>query len=248
MDLVGKIDPAEVLSHLNHLGYQNITPLQLKEFIRDLKKLIVHDQLSSSSGSSSDSLTSLSSSVTSESEYYSTSETSSDQTGALSNVCRNKKSNPVKCDFIKGNSKSRPSQPVSNVSTTTAFSGGTLRRSSTSSSSISGKLTHKENMPPRRGRTQSVSEEYLQEAVRPKTSFIRPWQLQGQPSGPSRVGPSDPVSRYHYYQSLWAKHKCPGEDSHADLRWVIREKMLGQDPHLYSKNQVAVKKVNRIRM
>ncbi|KAK3909240.1 Hydrolethalus syndrome protein 1-like protein [Frankliniella fusca] len=245
MELAEKIDPAEVLAHLNQLGYQNITPHQLKEFIRDLKKLIVHDQLSSSSGSSTGSLTSLSSSVTSESEFYSTSETSSNQTGALSNVCENKNSNPVRCDLFKR--KKRMNQPVFNVSTTTAHSGGTLRRSSTSSSSICEKIAQKENIPTRRARTHSVSEENLHEAVRPKTSFIRPWQLQGPTSGPPRVGPSDPVSRYHYYQALWAKQKCPGEDSHADLRWVIREKMLGQDPHLYSKN-VAVKKTNRIRM
>lgn len=65
---------------------------------------------------------------------------------------------------------------------------------------------------------------------------IRPWQLQGNTSGSVRTGRSDPVSLYHYYQTLWAQKKCPGEDSHADLRWVIREKMMGQDPHLYSQS------------
>lgn len=34
MELADKIDPAEVLAHLNQLGYKNISPPQLKEFIR----------------------------------------------------------------------------------------------------------------------------------------------------------------------------------------------------------------------
>lgn len=39
-----RLDPREVLAHLHQLGYQNITPHQLKEFIIDLKKLIKHEQ------------------------------------------------------------------------------------------------------------------------------------------------------------------------------------------------------------
>ncbi|GAB0093406.1 Hydrolethalus syndrome protein 1, C-terminal domain [Sergentomyia squamirostris] len=40
------LDAREVLHHLNELGYRNITAQQLKEFIRDLKKLIKYDTLS----------------------------------------------------------------------------------------------------------------------------------------------------------------------------------------------------------
>ncbi|XP_055709819.1 uncharacterized protein LOC129805732 [Phlebotomus papatasi] len=39
------LDAREVLHHLNELGYKNITAHQLKEFIRDLKKLIKYDTL-----------------------------------------------------------------------------------------------------------------------------------------------------------------------------------------------------------
>lgn len=108
MDLADKISPVEVLSHLRDMGYHNITPLQLKEFVTgivymqdiscfdvhfnlltldsnllisltDLKKLIVYDQLSSSSGSSSSLSTSSSSS--SESDYFSSNETLSNSSG-----------------------------------------------------------------------------------------------------------------------------------------------------------------------
>lgn len=37
------LDAREILSHLNHLGYRNITAVQLKEFQMDLKKLIRYD-------------------------------------------------------------------------------------------------------------------------------------------------------------------------------------------------------------
>lgn len=38
---------------------------------------------------------------------------------------------------------------------------------------------------------------------------------------------SDPVALYQKYQAEWKKRKLPGEDNRADLRWAIREKMLG---------------------
>ncbi|XP_053674911.1 uncharacterized protein LOC128725212 [Anopheles nili] len=37
------LDASEILNHLNHLGYRNITVAQLKEFQSDLKKLIKFD-------------------------------------------------------------------------------------------------------------------------------------------------------------------------------------------------------------
>uniref|UniRef100_A0A8D8Q2Z7 Uncharacterized protein n=1 Tax=Cacopsylla melanoneura TaxID=428564 RepID=A0A8D8Q2Z7_9HEMI len=41
------LDPKEVLAHLNYLGYHHITGHQLKDFMKDLKKLIRYDQLRS---------------------------------------------------------------------------------------------------------------------------------------------------------------------------------------------------------
>ncbi|KAL1139663.1 hypothetical protein AAG570_006641 [Ranatra chinensis] len=39
-----ELDPREVLDNLYSLGYRNITPEQFKDFMKDLKKLIRHDQ------------------------------------------------------------------------------------------------------------------------------------------------------------------------------------------------------------
>ncbi|XP_034256046.1 uncharacterized protein LOC117654030 isoform X2 [Thrips palmi] len=233
MDLVDKLNPAEVLSHLRDMGYHNITPLQLKEFVIDLKKLIVYDQLSSSSGSSS----SLSTSTSSESDYFSSYETLSDSSGEAIRQLESNRLYPPgqhgRYENLVCRASSKPALPASSRST--------FKRSSFSSSSLSQKLTQKENLPPRRERTKSNSGQTLEEIVKPKTSFIRSRKLQEMQSGSQKPAPHDPVKLYHHYQSFWAKHKCPGEDSRAELRWLIREKMLGQDPHLYSKT-VPVKK------
>ena len=36
----------------------------------------------------------------------------------------------------------------------------------------------------------------------------------------------NPVQKYQQYKKVWSKQKAPGENSHAELRWWIREKML----------------------
>lgn len=40
---------------------------------------------------------------------------------------------------------------------------------------------------------------------------------------------SDPVQRYHEYRRFWDAFKAPGEKSHKNLRWMVRERMMS-DP------------------
>lgn len=47
------------------------------------------------------------------------------------------------------------------------------------------------------------------------------------PRIPVKPSKSDPVALYHHYQAEWKKMTFPGEDNRANLRWAIREKMLG---------------------
>lgn len=250
MELADKVDPAEVLAHLKQLGYRNITPPQLKEFIKDLKKLILYDQLSSSSSSAS--LTSLSSCATSDSETHSSSDSSYEdvslQSQTLNSKCPFERSDQMGLRvFMKGKKSDKENKQGVSKNTPSLHSGIALRRSSASSSSISEKVPLRQNVPLRKGRTVSSSTDNLLGASKPKTSFIRPWQLQGVATGTGRTGSRDPVSLHQYYQTMWAKHKCPGEDSRSDLRWLIREKMLGQNPQLYSKT-VPLKKNGRVTM
>jgi len=44
------------------------------------------------------------------------------------------------------------------------------------------------------------------------------------------TGRMDPVARYHYYKNLWDKQKAPGEDRHMQLRWNVRAGTMGKVP------------------
>jgi len=44
------------------------------------------------------------------------------------------------------------------------------------------------------------------------------------------TGRMDPVARYHYYKKLWDKQKAPGEDRHMQLRWNVRAGTMGKVP------------------
>lgn len=46
-------------------------------------------------------------------------------------------------------------------------------------------------------------------------------------SSAKSINKCDPVALYHYYQEQWKKQKFPGQENHSDLRWSVREKMLG---------------------
>ncbi|KAK9507514.1 hypothetical protein O3M35_007354 [Rhynocoris fuscipes] len=66
--------------------------------------------------------------------------------------------------------------------------------------------------------------------LKPCPSFIRPSSSKVKP--PPRA---DPVALYHYYKTLWSQHTLPGENSHEDLRWRIRHKMSA--PPVLTKTQ-----------
>ncbi|XP_011303854.1 uncharacterized protein Hyls1 [Fopius arisanus] len=61
-------------------------------------------------------------------------------------------------------------------------------------------------------------------------SFIRPWRLNPETQGILQTVKSDPVALYQNYQKGWKQISFPGENPHTDIRWAVREKMLGIDP------------------
>lgn len=61
-------------------------------------------------------------------------------------------------------------------------------------------------------------------------SVIRPWKLQSEASRFPQKSKSDPVMLYHKYQKEWKQFSFLQDNKHANVRWAIREKMLGADP------------------
>ncbi|XP_017877956.1 uncharacterized protein LOC108623735 [Ceratina calcarata] len=68
-------------------------------------------------------------------------------------------------------------------------------------------------------------------STRNTKSFIRPWRLQPEVQKNLSARKSDPVTLYQRYQQEWKQMSFPGEAKHSSIRWAIREKMLGTDPH-----------------
>ncbi|KYQ55654.1 hypothetical protein ALC60_05405 [Trachymyrmex zeteki] len=62
-------------------------------------------------------------------------------------------------------------------------------------------------------------------------SFIRPWRLQSEVQKNIVNKKCDPVALYQKYQQEWKRISFPGEAKHSKVRWAVREKMLGTDPH-----------------
>lgn len=62
-------------------------------------------------------------------------------------------------------------------------------------------------------------------------SFIRPWRLHPEVQKSVVNKRCDPVALYQKYQEEWKQISFPGETKHMGVRWAIREKMLGSDPH-----------------
>ena len=60
----------------------------------------------------------------------------------------------------------------------------------------------------------------------PTTSFIHPPKASAS-SRPSSNLKCDPVRLYQHYEAIWAKTKFPGDGSDKQVRWAVREWMMG---------------------
>ncbi|EFN89343.1 uncharacterized protein LOC105185525 [Harpegnathos saltator] len=80
-------------------------------------------------------------------------------------------------------------------------------------------------------RTQSASSARSSVSNIAHKSFIRPWRLQPDAQKNVMNKKCDPVALYQKYQQEWKQISFPGEAKHSKVRWAVREKMLGTDPH-----------------
>jgi hypothetical protein len=219
-----KLDPKEVRAHLHRLGYCNITGEQLKDFIKDLKKLIKYDQcllctckeLNEVSGSSY---------IETSPDTLRTSNSMSSHTGNEYNHAEG-----LKTAHTHHHMEQKYITCTRSLAHTVQSDDGCSRSCSTAVPNISAKPKKSIHFSKDKENQKAVCIANLQESVKPKTSFIRPWNINPRQSvgAPKRC---DPVKLYHHYQDIWRQQKVPGEDNHYDLRWSIRERMLSEDPH-----------------
>uniref|UniRef100_A0A1B6DBD7 Centriolar and ciliogenesis-associated protein HYLS1 C-terminal domain-containing protein n=1 Tax=Clastoptera arizonana TaxID=38151 RepID=A0A1B6DBD7_9HEMI len=199
-----ELDPNEVLAHLNQMGYHNITPLQLREFIKDLKKLILYEQRELEAN-----------------RNLSSTDSSSSQ--SLRNIPCNEGHTQMFNRQHKDGNKTKDADAYSESSDF----------SIQNNKLIEDTAPH-QSYPIESKRTALHSKENIYNQ-HPKSSFIKPRNLTRQRPGLTAKR-SDPVLLFHHYRQLWKQQKLPGEEPHSDLRWAIRNKMMG--PNLQARNIV----------
>uniref|UniRef100_A0A023F249 Centriolar and ciliogenesis-associated protein HYLS1 C-terminal domain-containing protein n=1 Tax=Triatoma infestans TaxID=30076 RepID=A0A023F249_TRIIF len=259
------LDPQEVLEHLYSLGYYNITKEQLKEFIKDLKKLIkydlrkeekknrlIHENLPNSNKENICTC-SVSSPTKDKSSFNKV-------TGSYLVDSNLKKDSPCRSCYALPHSnlyshskydssaevqnKPRSSRALASVTEPSCKCNCFLERGSgfskklcphigdgeteEASSSEEHSNPCSQHVQPRK-KESCTSIKKTANSMKPCPSFIRPGSKKAKPPK------ADPVALYHYYKSLWSQHNLPGENSHEDLRWRIRHRMM--TPPVLTKGQ-----------
>ena len=63
---------------------------------------------------------------------------------------------------------------------------------------------------------------------KPTTSYITPAVDVANRGAVPRSRKCDPVRLYEYYAAQWARTRFPGDSSDKDVRWAVREWMMGK--------------------
>uniref|UniRef100_A0A1Y1LET5 Centriolar and ciliogenesis-associated protein HYLS1 C-terminal domain-containing protein n=1 Tax=Photinus pyralis TaxID=7054 RepID=A0A1Y1LET5_PHOPY len=224
------INPREVLEHLNELGFHNITREQLKVFLQDLKRLIKYESKSKEKENEPPCP------CNSETTHYAlptkswlTKQRELGRGKVLLEVNRplphcSADGNSTVCS---GKNSTRTSGPCSNLSP--CGSHCVLYKTHGSSAPDILRIDDIVNPPSRAKSCESF--------CKPKNPVKYKRKTVIHPRAPPKITKCDPVTLYHKYQEQWKKYSIPGESDHADLRWSIRERLLGQ-PELVSSSSL----------
>lgn len=272
-----KVDPREVLKSLNELGYTDISSHELKEFVRDLKRLIKYEQRALFNKENISPRNVLSQSHVNthtqyEQPFYDYGNNPVGEDGDLArqlNLNSNRNDdlsevfNTLHCtSTASSRAKSVPKKnSVISVEISKAkkpflcASTSDIKQNSSEAANLVNKKPHvkltttsdtcldvrpqtskraTKSMPDeseaglmfmpkpvRKSKSAKTCTNRTNNDLKPKVSFIRPRK-------PLKTCKSDPVALYQHYQEEWKKQKLPGEDKRYDLRWAIRERMLGE--------------------
>lgn len=209
------LDAREILSHLNQLGYRNITPEQLKEFQKDLRKLIKFDtRISGPATVDQEALVRAAQQMNTFQRLH-----------TLTTISYNAK--------VARNVPSKQQQQPQLTMTVEP----PARRDNTGQEVVADLHHHsrsevvtpveqhdgKENQPVGGGKPKKLKGG--KENAAANKMWIRP-----RSTSANSFRKNDPVSLYHAYQKDWTrfKNQLPGENDHSELRWAIRTKLLAE--------------------
>lgn len=229
------VSASDVRRHLRALGYPEVSDDQLKEFLRDLRRLIRHEEREERRKEQVGVLkgrqrTRRASESSSTSAYSSSASTAGDAEDDLFKKQARKKK---RAEWTAVRTQESYSESTMSTTSRSREEGGT---SAATTVSRSESVTSSERVvlrvhlpsrdddipdgPPRRSRRRSQSEP--RRFGPPTTSFIRPSLAKA-----SSVKKCDPVRLHAAYQEHWKRLRLPGDGSDKSLRWAVREWMMG---------------------
>lgn len=266
MDLSVSLSAKEVLFHLNHMGYRNVTKEQLKYFMFgllisqmfclhyltpefvDLKKLIKYEssprvstEIHIEAGPSSANIQRLfeAHTITSKTKQKEKpKENSKPQQQSPKHQAQpqtQKAQQRPRPETIKEVTESddltsRRPNSASQARPIRANSAEASRRPSLNTDKPKQDAVPLDKKKPQRQNSEQINKENVTSNVPVAPTKSKMWIRPKSGSQATRkpLKKTDPVSLYHAYQKDWEKFKpniC--ESSHSDLRWSIREKMMG---------------------
>ncbi|KAG5899922.1 hypothetical protein JTB14_002473 [Gonioctena quinquepunctata] len=230
-----KINPREVLSYLNELGYVNITAHQLKEFIKDLKKLIKYEQKHKKTSDIS-----TSTGLPDEHRHNDITQEHDKNTNRDLDIFqvlhnRNTVASRARTEGTKEKhitvhiTKARSMKEIHNHNDHCIHirEDDNHAKSSTDENEL-----NRPNCPKEGTETECSNTKSLKSSSRQSTVFTQTKPKKPRSSSVIKVVSAkginrcDPVALYHQYQEEWKKLKFPGQDHHSDLRWAVREKLM----------------------
>ena len=223
----------DVRRHLDSLGYKNVTDRQLKEFMTDLKKLIRYEERQKRIESHLEFRKLYREEVrcrSADSTYSSAGE--SLQSTPRGERRPRKSQIDFKCDVTRESSTTTVSYENSSSSSNLSLTKERVKETASvrveirvpsppSASDFDGgcfELLHKP------GETKQILPPRPPLPSKPTKSFIKP--LLNDPK--RKPAARDPVQLYDQYKKHWDKLKLPGDNSTKQLRWAVREWMMGE--------------------
>ncbi|KAH8249135.1 hypothetical protein KR032_006266 [Drosophila birchii] len=243
------LDARAILQYLNDLGYRNISAEQLREFLKDLRKLIKHEErLAENARANHSSSNNLHKRGTVSSRAKLAGEKDQENAAPPSSSCASSKSKESESKTDQYSQEQEDHQPRSN--------GGS--NSKDLARLFKEKLLMDASVPPAglrdlnpvntvsRGRRRSRSRSKARREREPPLSsggesdrnvdvnrMQRRRRSKSQPRSAShrRRGKGnncDPVALFQYYQKEWAhfRSQIPGESSHPNARTEVRQKLM----------------------
>ncbi|XP_055387322.1 uncharacterized protein LOC129615923 [Condylostylus longicornis] len=207
--MTNSLDPREVLMCLNDMGYRNITSTQLKEFIKDLRKLIKYEEQFCSNHNEA------------HKEQNKDSKVKFDKNSNRRGLHRNNSAPVATAKTISENEIDKTIRKDLKLrrreceNKTSLYIDGTslnhLEKDKTCKGSLQRGGCEKERL-----QTKLKQSEEINSARTCRTKSAR------------GIKENDPVELYQYYKREWERFKknFPGENSHSELRSSIKRKLL----------------------